>query len=140
MSANTARLRDFVTGLADLLDRTSDEGEILEKGGALLGDLVAHDDWLPAELSQPHPEHYQQYLLYADARENFSVVSFVWGPGQATPIHNHTVWGLIGMLRGQRLGLIGEARQRIAALAAAQLGGRTLPLGLERSHLILIGK
>jgi predicted metal-dependent enzyme (double-stranded beta helix superfamily) len=29
------------------------------------------------------------------------VVSFVWGPGQATPIHNHTVWGLIGMLRGR---------------------------------------
>jgi predicted metal-dependent enzyme (double-stranded beta helix superfamily) len=24
----------------------------------------------------------------------------VWGPGQATPIHDHTVWGLIGMLRG----------------------------------------
>jgi predicted metal-dependent enzyme (double-stranded beta helix superfamily) len=28
------------------------------------------------------------------------VVSFVWGPGQHTPIHDHTVWGLIGMLRG----------------------------------------
>ncbi|MFX7506820.1 cysteine dioxygenase, partial [Acinetobacter baumannii] len=23
-----------------------------------------------------------------------------WGPGQRTPIHDHTVWGLIGMLRG----------------------------------------
>ena len=29
------------------------------------------------------------------------MVSFVWGPGQATPVHDHTVWGLIGMLRGQ---------------------------------------
>ncbi len=28
------------------------------------------------------------------------MVSFVWGPGQSTPIHDHTVWGLIGMLRG----------------------------------------
>jgi predicted metal-dependent enzyme (double-stranded beta helix superfamily) len=24
----------------------------------------------------------------------------VWGPGQRTPIHDHTTWGLIGMLRG----------------------------------------
>lgn len=28
------------------------------------------------------------------------MVSFVWGPGQMTPIHDHMVWGLIGMLRG----------------------------------------
>lgn len=33
-------------------------------------------------------------------RERFSIVSFVWGPGQATPIHDHRVWGAIGMLRG----------------------------------------
>ncbi|HYG43112.1 MAG TPA: cysteine dioxygenase, partial [Bordetella sp.] len=34
----------------------------------------------------------------------FSVVSFVWGPGQRTPIHDHTVWGVIGMLRGAETG------------------------------------
>jgi len=28
------------------------------------------------------------------------VVSFVWGPGQSTPVHDHTVWGLVGMMRG----------------------------------------
>ncbi len=32
------------------------------------------------------------------------MVAFVWGPGQATPVHNHTVWGLIGMLRGAEIG------------------------------------
>jgi predicted metal-dependent enzyme (double-stranded beta helix superfamily) len=35
--------------------------------------------------------------------ERFSIVSFVWGPGQKTPIHDHTVWGLIGMLRGAEI-------------------------------------
>jgi predicted metal-dependent enzyme (double-stranded beta helix superfamily) len=38
--------------------------------------------------------------LHADGAERFSIVSFVWGPGQTTPIHDHTTWGLIGMLRG----------------------------------------
>jgi predicted metal-dependent enzyme (double-stranded beta helix superfamily) len=58
---------------------------------------------LPAEYAQPNPTKYQQYLLHCDARERFSVVSFVWGPGQATPVHDHRVWGLVGVLRGSEL-------------------------------------
>ncbi|WDF74713.1 cysteine dioxygenase [Novosphingobium sp. KACC 22771] len=100
-SANLGRLRDFVTALAALLDRASDEAEILEQGGALLRALVAHDDWLPEAFAAPSPERYQQYLLHGDSAERFSVVSFVWGPGQGTPIHDHTVWGLVGVLRGR---------------------------------------
>ncbi|NIW25120.1 MAG: cysteine dioxygenase [Gammaproteobacteria bacterium] len=65
--------------------------------------LVAKDDWLEPEFAEPHPKYYQQYLLYADPVDRFSVVSFVWGPGQHTPIHDHTVWGVIGMLRGAEL-------------------------------------
>lgn len=97
---NTARLRSFVQQLAALVESAPPESELLARGGALLGALVAHDDWLPAAYAQPSPERYQQFLLHADALGRFSVVSFVWGPGQATPIHDHTVWGLIGMLRG----------------------------------------
>jgi predicted metal-dependent enzyme (double-stranded beta helix superfamily) len=51
-------------------------------------------------MAVPHPLHFQQYLLHRDARGRFAVVSFVWGPGQGTPVHDHTVWGVIGMLRG----------------------------------------
>jgi 3-mercaptopropionate dioxygenase len=70
---------------------------------AALARLVAHDDWLPPAYAQPHPDHYQQYLLYADPSGRFSVVSFVWGPGQATPIHDHGVWGAVGVLRGAEI-------------------------------------
>ena len=97
---NLARLRGFVTDFAALLDRTADEATILAQGGPLLSTLIAVDDWLPPEYARPHPERYQQYLLHCDSGERFSVVSFVWGPGQATPIHDHTVWGLVGVLRG----------------------------------------
>lgn len=94
------RLRGFVTAFADLLAATRDEGAILESGRALLSRLIARDDWLPEEFTRPHPDRYQQYLLHCDSRERFSVVSFVWGPGQSTPVHDHTVWGLVGVLRG----------------------------------------
>ncbi len=99
----TPRLHHFVTQLDALLKSTTDEAAILASGKPLLAELVANDDWLPEEYAQPNPERYQQFLLYADPDDRFSVVSFVWGPGQATPIHDHTVWGMIGMLRGAEL-------------------------------------
>ncbi len=99
-----APLRDFVVAMTRLLERETSEARILEAGRPLLAALVRDGSWLPDEFTQPHPEHYQQYLLHADPLERFSVVSFVWGPGQRTPVHDHTVWGLIGMLRGAEIG------------------------------------
>jgi len=98
--ATLAPLREFVGAFGRLLDSAPDEPRILSEGGALLRTLVARDDWLPEAFAQPDPVRYRQFLLHADSTERFSVVSFVWGPGQATPVHDHTVWGLIGMLRG----------------------------------------
>ncbi|MGM9425255.1 cysteine dioxygenase [Hydrogenophaga sp. MI9] len=97
------RLRHFVQSLARLLETQPGETTLLDQGATLLRDLVSHDDWLPEAFARPDPERYQQYLLHADALERFSVVSFVWGPGQQTPIHDHTVWGLVGVLRGAEL-------------------------------------
>lgn len=95
------RFNNFVHELTKVIDAAgNDETKILSKGKDLLNDLVSTDDWLPDAYAKPHPEYYQQYLLHADPEDRFSVVSFVWGPGQNTPIHNHTVWALIGMLRG----------------------------------------
>ena len=96
-------LRDFVTQLTRLVAQPGDEPALLAAVGAELKQLVARDDWLPAEMAQPHPQFYRQYLLHADPLARFSVVSFVWGPGQRTPVHDHTVWGLIGLLRGQEV-------------------------------------
>jgi predicted metal-dependent enzyme (double-stranded beta helix superfamily) len=94
------RLRGFITSLAELVATTPREGELLEAGALLLEGLIAHDDWLPDVFARSSSEGYRQYLLHCDSRERFSVVSFVWGPGQGTPVHDHRVWGLVGVLRG----------------------------------------
>jgi predicted metal-dependent enzyme (double-stranded beta helix superfamily) len=98
--SHLAPLKKFVDSFTGLVDTGTPEQELLDKGSELLKQLVTTDNWLPDEYAQPHPQYYQQYLLYADPAARFSVVSFVWGPGQVTPIHNHTVWGLVGVLRG----------------------------------------
>lgn len=94
------RLRQFVHQVSAAVSQTPDEAPLLDQVATALAALVRHDDWLPAEFAQPDPERYRQYALYVDGAERFSVVSFVWGPGQRTPIHDHTVWGAIGVLRG----------------------------------------
>lgn len=96
-----APLKQFVTEVDALLEGENEENNLLPKVGRAMKALVAKDDWLAPAFAKPHPEFYQQYLLYADPADRYSVVSFVWGPGQQTPIHDHTVWGVIGMLRGR---------------------------------------
>jgi predicted metal-dependent enzyme (double-stranded beta helix superfamily) len=95
------RFDNFIQAFTRLIDQPDcDEARIFKQGKQLLSELVSHDDWLPAELARSSDERYQQYLLHCDPQQRFSVVSFVWGPGQASPIHDHTVWGMIGVLRG----------------------------------------
>jgi len=94
------RLRDFVQAFTHLVDSGATEERIFKDGKELLAALIASDDWLPEAFAQAQPERYQQYLLHCDPLERFSVASFVWGPGHSTPLHDHTVWGMVGVLRG----------------------------------------
>lgn len=97
---NTQRFTQFLDAMDVLVMRTSDEPTVLDEGESALKSLIAYDDWLPPEYAQPVVERYQSYALYIDPQARYSVISFVWGPGQGTAIHNHTVWGLVGVLRG----------------------------------------
>lgn len=102
---NSPRFLKFTDSFTSLVQAASgDEEKVLSGGRPLLEELINNDDWLPTEFAQPHPQFYQQYLLHSDPEDRFSVVSFVWGPGQKTPVHNHTVWALIGMMRGAEKG------------------------------------
>lgn len=112
---STQRLDLFISSLTELVERTQDEAILLREARGMLHELVRHDDWLPPEHARPNLERYQQYPLFVDPLGRFSVVSFVWGPGQSTPVHDHTVWGLIGMLRGS------ESCQAYAADATGTL-------------------
>lgn len=98
------RLLEAVRKLTLLVDKKElNEPEILGQAKQIISELVSQDDWLDETFAQPHPEYYQQYLLYGDPLDRFSLVSFVWAGGQQTPVHDHTVWGVIGMLRGAEI-------------------------------------
>jgi predicted metal-dependent enzyme (double-stranded beta helix superfamily) len=99
--ANPARLGHFIADVERALAAAgANEAALLAAVGAAMRALVSHDDWLDDAFARPNAQHYQQYLLHLDPAQRFSIVSFVWGPGQATPVHDHKVWGVIGVLRG----------------------------------------
>ena len=67
------------------------------------------------ELLQPHqrvgdPAAYRQHLLHVAPDGAFSLVALVWLPGQATPIHDHLAWCVVGVHQGAEH----ETRYRLA--------------------------
>jgi len=115
--ASIAPLSDFRDTIAALLERAGPVD--LPAVGAALGRLVSRDEWLDPAWAEPDPARYQQHLLCLDRAARFSVVSFVWAPGQGTPIHDHGTWGAVGMLRGAE----------IAQPYRLDRSGRVLPQG-----------
>ena len=101
--AGIGRLRDFVQGMTRLADAGGSDGRL--PGGGRRHCCATWWRWMtgcrPA-CAVPGPR-YRQFLLHCDPAERFSLVSFVWGPGQRTPIHDHLVWGLVGQLRGEEI-------------------------------------
>jgi predicted metal-dependent enzyme (double-stranded beta helix superfamily) len=43
---------------------------------------------------------YEQYLAYVEVRREVSVEWLVWGPGSATPVHDHRCWCVVTVVEG----------------------------------------
>lgn len=126
------KLRDFVIRFGTLLATRPNEDAVIRHGSELLRRLIAVDDWLPARFAEAGADSYRQYLLHADSLERFSVVSFVWGPGQQSQIHDHTVWGIVGVLRGA------EYSQGYAQGEDGRLAEEGAPIRVEQGEVTAV--
>jgi len=101
---NRARFDRFVEAMSLLVaGADGNEDAILGEGRGLLAGLVAHDDWLDDSCCLPERERYRQHVLHADPAGSFCILSLVWDRGQSTPVHDHAVWGIVGVLRGEEI-------------------------------------
>ena len=92
---------EFIKSIEPVVRRGGQEAEIVAAIEPLLRDLVKDPTWLEEKFCRPIPEKaYAQYLLYRPEDSTFSVVSFVWNPGQGSPVHDHCTWGVIGQYAG----------------------------------------
>ena len=57
---------------------------------------------LPDCVHEPIVDHYARRELYRSADHGYSVVAMTWGPGQGTPLHDHSgLWCVEGVWHGE---------------------------------------
>lgn len=88
--------------------------------------LPAGEALLTPELRAPDSDRYCQHVAYVDPRGRFSVVSLVWLPGQATPVHDHLCWCVVGVLLGQEEETRFDAHETPTGEIDALLPGQTM--------------
>jgi predicted metal-dependent enzyme (double-stranded beta helix superfamily) len=101
---------DTITASATLQDLTADLDRAVRGhrtdaataeavAGALTPYLGAAGVLTPAQRGG-HPHRYRQHLLHVADDGAFSLVALVWLPGQATPVHDHVCWCVVGVHEG----------------------------------------
>lgn len=94
----TGGLARFVQALEELLDRHPAMPVTIKEVSGHLFRLLEDGSWLPERCRQPRQDTYARHLLHKDRQNRFVVLSLVWLPGQGTPIHDHSCWGVMGLL------------------------------------------
>src|SRR5215212_7002092 len=87
----------FASFVRDAEDLINDPHAIAERLGVL---LATGGGWLPPDQQRPGVDSYRQHLLHVSPSRRLSVVALVWLPGQATPIHDHVSWCVVGVYQG----------------------------------------
>ncbi|WP_338448898.1 cysteine dioxygenase family protein [Niallia oryzisoli] len=90
----------FEKSVRKVLQEAKTEKEIVTQITPYFQLLIEKEGLIPESYKKPKQDKYRQYLLYKPQDEEFSIVLFVWGPGHTAPIHDHLVWGLVGVYEG----------------------------------------
>src|SRR5262245_26208284 len=105
MSTMTAtRRRATMADLSADLDRAvrghRSDAHTAEAVSAALAPYLGGEGLLTADQRVGDPERYRQHVLHVADDGAFSLVALVWLPGQATPIHDHLSWCVVGVHEG----------------------------------------
>jgi predicted metal-dependent enzyme (double-stranded beta helix superfamily) len=66
----------------------------------LLRPTLADPALLEERHREPADDRYRQHLVHVHPAGRYSIVALVWKPGQATPIHDHCCWCVVGVWQG----------------------------------------
>jgi 3-mercaptopropionate dioxygenase len=96
----TRALCRLTRSLDALVARSTDASVIAARAGMLLRPTLADPGLLEQRHRQPAADRYRQHVVHVHPAGRYSIVALVWKPGQATPIHDHRCWCVVGVWRG----------------------------------------
>ncbi len=97
---NDPRFLAFLRAVRTILAEETGEVAITRKVAEAVRELLSAPLVLPDAYRAPRDDHYVMYPLYVADDSSFSVASAVWNVGQQTPVHDHGVWGVVGIVEG----------------------------------------
>lgn len=108
----TGQLDRLVTAVRTAATRVTTVDHTAQLVAAALRENLPTRELLTPEQLGGSPDQYTQYVLHAEPDGLFSVVALVWRPGQATPIHDHLCWCVVGVVDGVESEVIYELVER----------------------------
>jgi predicted metal-dependent enzyme (double-stranded beta helix superfamily) len=112
----SSEFETFVSDIDALRRSAQTEAELVGRVADRLARLNRAERWLPADFRQPCTEGYKQHVVYVAPDASFSVCSLVWCEQQATPIHDHAAWCVVGVYEGAER----ETRYRLEGSGSGQ--------------------
>ena len=114
-------LRDVIAKLDDAVGDCDDVPCAVAAVKDTLVQCLRENTWLP-ECAKEQDVGYARHLLHRCPQGRFTIVAMVWGPGQATPIHDHAgIWCVEGVYHGEiqvtsydAVGPVGEVARFVA--------------------------
>src|SRR5690606_1787868 len=95
--------RDKLVRAIDTAIASGDEHAVTAAVRNALCRLIKDSDVrLPECVHEPIVDHYARRELYRSPEHGYSVVAMTWGPGQGTPLHDHSgLWCVEGVWDGE---------------------------------------
>lgn len=109
-ACSTAAFERLVASIRDTVRLDDDAQRIGPAVAALLRPYLGADDFLAVHELEPGETDYRQHILHVEPDGSFSIVALVWQPGQATPVHDHVSWCVVGVHLGEEAETVYERR------------------------------
>ena len=96
-----APVRSFLSDMGTLVAEGRNKETVLAVKDRLAS-LLSMSPAIPERARQVLADQYARHLLYRDPLGRFEVVVMAWGPGQQTPVHDHSgIWCVEGVVSGK---------------------------------------
>lgn len=92
-------LDSFIQDVDQIVREGGTEEVLISKTKTRMQQLLKLENILPEQYMQTHPR-FALYPLHIAQDESYVITAAVWDVGQATPLHDHGTWGVIGVIQG----------------------------------------
>lgn len=93
-------LQTFVEAVNHVRKVTDRPSSIASGVASNLKMLLDKPSFLEERFREPGENEPRSHIIYVSPDKAFSIVSFVWRPGQVTSVHDHVCWCVVGVLQG----------------------------------------